>query len=94
MTEYEKMLAGVWYYPGEEELAALHQRAVALCYAANHLPPERAYSKKDPLIAAMKEWVDREYEDGRQSVLSTQELVHKITELTHGELKWPGRNLQ
>ena len=41
----------------------------------------------------MKEWVDREYEDGRQSVLSTQELVHKITELTHGELKWPGRNL-
>ena len=26
MTEYEKMLAGVWYYPGDEELAALRRR--------------------------------------------------------------------
>lgn len=41
MTEYEKMLAGEWYLPCDPELAALHQRAVALCYAANHLPPER-----------------------------------------------------
>ena len=60
---------------------------------AYHLPPEKAYSKKDPLIIALKEWVDQEYEDGRQSVLSNQELAHKISELTHGELKWPGRNL-
>ena len=37
--------------------------------------------------------IDGEYEDGRQSVLSTQELVHKVSELTNGELKWPGRNL-
>ena len=43
---------------------------------------------------AMKEWVDKEYEDGRQSVLSNQELANKISELTNGELKWPGRNLQ
>ncbi len=49
MTEYEKMLAGVWYYPGEEELAALHQRAVALCYAANHLPPEREEERMELL---------------------------------------------
>ena len=60
---------------------------------AYKLPPEKAYSKKDPLIVALKEWVDQEYEDGRQSVLSNQELAHKISELTGGELKWPGRNL-
>lgn len=41
MTEYEKMLAGVWYFPGEEELAALRRRAAEVCFAANRLPPER-----------------------------------------------------
>ena len=40
MTEREKMLAGAWYFPGDEELTALRRRAAALCQAANALPPE------------------------------------------------------
>ena len=43
-----------------------------------------ALSKHDPLVAEMKRWVDREYEDGRQTVLSNKELEDKIAELAPG----------
>ncbi|MBQ7096310.1 MAG: 2-isopropylmalate synthase [Clostridia bacterium] len=33
--------------------------------------------KKDPIVLAMKEWVDQEYEDGRQTALTTHELEAK-----------------
>ena len=42
--------------------------------------------KRDPLVVALKEWIDREYEDGRQTVLSTGELEEKIEELSGGQL--------
>ncbi len=45
-----------------------------------------AYTKRDPLVIAMKEWVDREYEDGRETSLSAGELVEKVEELVK-ELK-------
>ena len=35
----------------------------------------------------MKEWVDKEYEDGRQTALSTGELEAKAAELSEGRLK-------
>ena len=40
--------------------------------------------KKSPLVIAMKEWVDSQYEDGRQTVLSDRELEDKIQELAPG----------
>lgn len=51
-----------------------------------HLVGNKALSKKDPLVIAMKEWVDMEYEDGRQTALSNGELENKITELSGGAL--------
>jgi isopropylmalate/homocitrate/citramalate synthase len=43
--------------------------------------------KRDPLVVALKEWVDREYEDGRQTALSNSELEEKIEELSNGRFK-------
>ncbi len=37
--------------------------------------------KKDLLVISLKEWVDKEYEDGRQTAISNQELEEKIAEL-------------
>lgn len=45
------------------------------------LSGNEAVGKKDPIILAMKEWVDREYEDGRQTALATHELESKWEEL-------------
>lgn len=44
-----------------------------------------AVSKKDPLVTAMKEWVDQEYEGGRQTALSNHELEAKLEELSGGK---------
>lgn len=43
--------------------------------------------KRDPLVIALKEWVDKEYEDGRQTALSNGELEKKIEELSGGKFK-------
>ncbi len=45
------------------------------------LTGEAAVGKKDPRVIAMKEWVDQEYEGGRQTNLTTRELEHKWEEL-------------
>ena len=37
--------------------------------------------KKSPLVIAMKEWVDAQYEDGRQTAMTDKELEEKIEEL-------------
>lgn len=42
--------------------------------------------KHSPLVVAMKEWIDTEYENGRQTSLSTEELETKIQELSGGKL--------
>lgn len=46
-----------------------------------------AVDKKSPLVTAMKEWIDREYEDGRQTSLSNAEIEEKIEELSAGSLR-------
>ena len=46
------------------------------------LSPSEAVDKKDPLVVSLKEWIDKEYEDGRQTALSTSELEEKIEELS------------
>ena len=40
--------------------------------------------KRDPLIMQMKEWIDKEYEDGRQTILSNKELEAMIERLAPG----------
>lgn len=50
------------------------------------LPPSECFDKKDPLILKMKEWIDSQYADGRQTSLSTAEIEEKIEVLTKGRL--------
>ena len=45
------------------------------------LTGENALDKRDPLVVAMKQWIDELYEDGRQTVLSNGELEDKLKEL-------------
>lgn len=42
------------------------------------LPKERQVDKGSELVQKLKEWVDSEYEDGRVTVLTDEELVEKI----------------
>lgn len=50
-----------------------------------NLKGEKAIDKKHPLVIALKEWVDREYEDGRQTALSDIELENKVAQLSGGK---------
>ena len=43
--------------------------------------------KHDPLVLAMKQWIDKEYEDGRQTSLTNRELESKVQELSGGRLR-------
>ena len=43
--------------------------------------------KRDPLVVSLKEWIDKEYEDGRQTTLTTSEVEEKIEELSAGRFK-------
>ncbi len=42
------------------------------------LPEEKKYDKNSSLVRLLKDWVDREYEDGRVTVLSDEELLAMI----------------
>jgi len=48
------------------------------------LTGENCVTKQDPLVLALKGWIDAEYEDGRVTVLSNSELEEKIEELAPG----------
>ncbi len=48
------------------------------------LSDDKKLDKKDPLVIAIKGWIDLEYEGGRQTVLSNKELELKIEELAPG----------
>ena len=49
------------------------------------LSGERQVDKNCELVQRLKEWVDAEYEDGRVTVLTDEELVGKIEDVC-GEL--------
>ncbi len=51
------------------------------------LSGDKLIDKKDPLVIALKEWIDLEYEDGRQTALSNDELETKISELAKGRFE-------
>ena len=45
------------------------------------LPDERKVGKYCELVAAVKIWVDEQYDDGRVTVMTDEEMVQKITEI-------------
>ena len=45
-----------------------------------HLPEEKRLHKDDPLVVKVKEWVDQEYEGGRVTVITDEELILVIRE--------------
>ena len=45
------------------------------------LEDEGKLDKRSPLVIAMKDWVDSQYDDGRQTAMTDNELVEKIAEL-------------
>ncbi|MBQ0083402.1 MAG: 2-isopropylmalate synthase [Clostridiales bacterium] len=49
------------------------------------LPAAAAVGKHDELVLKLKEWIDKEYEEGRQTALSTAELEEKIEILSGGK---------
>ncbi len=51
------------------------------------LTGEDAVDKKSELVVSLKDWIDAEYEDGRQTTLSVSELEEKIEELSGGSLR-------
>ncbi len=44
------------------------------------LEGDKAIDKRDPLVLAIKSWVDDEYENGRQNAITDGELLEKIDE--------------
>ena len=49
------------------------------------LEGEEQLDKRSDLVIAMKEWVDSQYEDGRQTAMTDRELEEKIDELAPGQ---------
>ena len=49
------------------------------------LPDDKKVDKHDPVVQKMKEWVDKEYEDGRSTTLSNKELEAKFKEFSEEE---------
>lgn len=57
-----------------------------------HYAPDTPVDKKDALVLALKGWIDAEYEDGRQTSLTTHELEKKVEELSGGKFGKAGTN--
>ena len=64
--------------------------AAGIAYWVNdnyNLPEEQKVAKNDPLVIALKAWVDEEYDNGRQSTISRMELEEKVEELAPGRFQ-------
>ena len=53
------------------------------------LEGDAALDKRDPLVLAMKGWIDSLYEEGRQTAMTDKELEQKIEELAPGRFIMP-----
>ena len=51
------------------------------------LPESEKVDKRDPAVIALKDWIDREYEDGRQTSMSSGEIEEKLEELCPGRFR-------
>ncbi len=61
--------------------------AAGIAYWINQnyrLPEDGQISKTDTLVSALKAWIDKEYEDGRQTMISRKEMEEKIEALAPG----------
>jgi isopropylmalate/homocitrate/citramalate synthase len=54
-----------------------------VCWLNQHLELKGndAYSKQDPVVVALKEWVDKQYEGGRQTMITDHELEQQLKAL-------------
>ena len=52
------------------------------------LPENKHVSKQSALVKKIKEIVDKEYEDGRVTVMTNQELDEMIKDICKGEEPW------
>ncbi len=63
---------------------------IAYWINANYaLTGSQAIGKRDPLVLKLKEWIDEEYAQGRQTTLSSKEIEEKIDLLSGGKMKAP-----
>ena len=51
------------------------------------LTEDQQLAKNDPLIQALKSWVDEQYENGRQTMISHKEIEEKIEEFAPGRFQ-------
>ena len=51
-----------------------------------NLKGENAVDKRSDLVVKIKDWIDKEYDDGRQTSLSKEEIEVKVTEFSGGKL--------
>ena len=51
------------------------------------LKGDEQVQKHDPLVTVMKDWIDQEYEDGRQTVMTDKELDAMVERLAPGRFK-------
>ena len=51
------------------------------------LPEDKKVTKKDAIVLAMKDWIDQEYEDGRQNVMTDKELEEMLERLAPGSFR-------
>ena len=67
------------------EIASACKKASLAANEPYALPENEQIDKHHPMVVAIKEWVDQEYLDGRQTVISDDEMEAKITELSGGK---------
>lgn len=46
------------------------------------LPEEKTVDKRDPLVLALKTWVDKQYDDGRQTPITDHEIEEKVKDFS------------
>ena len=61
---------------------------IAYWINANYgLEGDEQIDKKDPVVAALKYWIDNEYSGGRVSTLSTEEIEEELEKISEGRFK-------
>ena len=51
------------------------------------LSEDKRLSKSDPLVTALREWIDHQYETGRQTVISQKEMETQIGLMAPGRFE-------
>ena len=54
---------------------------------AYRLGGDQQIDKRDPLVTAMKDWIDQEYEEDRQTPMTDKELQDMVERLAPGRFQ-------